>query len=309
LSFGKLHSQPSNFSKNELITDSTYLTQNEKELIPFQLLDSDTIILGPNDELIKDQYTALGQSYVYDALHSFNFRRSDKFGGYINEKINTGLERIRKKGYKSDIKKLYIQIDPLTLSVYWFAVVGPSQNKFSYVRIDSRGSAGGYLKAVEKQLPKMHNLYPELVPEKFLEFNENVTTCYSWDGEPLDNYSGYINIQQHFFKYRERFETQKPLMSESKLDLIFGEEIDTLLSKSNSITEKKILTQQLQKYDYTDKLQLKKKKTVTKIYKVKRGDTLSEIAEKHRVSVIKIQKANNLRSNKIKEGQILKIPI
>ena len=78
------------------------------EIPPFALLNPDTIPLGEHDELICDSYTALGQPWVYDALHSFNSRRMDKFGGYLNVKINEGLAEIRKKGFNSDLKQLYI---------------------------------------------------------------------------------------------------------------------------------------------------------------------------------------------------------
>ena len=300
--------------EQQVIADTIDVELEKYTSLPlFQLIDMDTISLGPNDELITDQYTAFGKPSVYDALHSFNYRRSDKFGGYINEKVNAGLERIRKKGFKSDVKKLYIQIDPLSLTVHWIAVVGPSQDRNSYVRIDSRGSAGGYLKAVEKQLPRMHHLYPTLIPVKFLEFNEDVIACYTWDGKLLDNYCSVVNIQQHFFKYREKRDHERTLKSESILDVIFGEESETDTLNNNS---------QLQAVDTTfnfnqtnlelkvkeDKI-AKKKKPSTRNYKVKTGDTLSEIAEKQRTSISKLKKVNNLKSDKLRIGQILKIPI
>ena len=43
-------------------------------------------------------------------------------------------------------------------------------------------------------------------------------------------------------------------------------------------------------------------------HKVRRGDTLSEIAEKYRSSVNAIMRANNMRSRTIQLGQVLKIP-
>ena len=43
------------------------------------------------------------------------------------------------------------------------------------------------------------------------------------------------------------------------------------------------------------------------VYKVRRGDVLGSIAIKHKVSVAQIKKWNNLRSNMIREGQLLKI--
>lgn len=275
------------------------------EIPTFNLIDPDTIFLGKNDELIFDSYCALGQPYVYDALHSFNYRRSDKFGGYINVKINAGLERIRAKGFKSDIKKLYIQIDPETLTVYWFAVVGPSHGRHSYVRVDSRGSAGGYLKAVEKQLPRMHGLYPDLVPEKFLEFNDDVIACYNWDGKQLSCYTSAVNIQQHFFKYRKRFENERHLKSESKLDSFFEEEDEKIdvQQDSTAYVETPVSEITLKK-----PLKEKKPKVNHKKYKVKSGDTLSEIAEKFHTSIQKIKSLNGLKSDNLSIGQSLKIP-
>ena len=289
--------------------DTNLIDSHPDLVIPlFQRIDKDTIFLGPNDELIFDQYTALGKPGVYDALHSFNYRRSDKFGGYINDKVNAGLERIRQKGFKSDIKKLYIQVDPLTLTVYWFAIVGPSRDGFSYVRMDSRGSAGGYLRAVQKQLPRMHKLYPDLKPVKFLEFNENVIVCYTWDGKMLDNYCSLLNIQQHFFKYRKRYYDEKTLKSESLLDVIFQEDLkqDTTQVQDFDSTTTQIKINNESKV--TDQKVIPKKKPTTRYYKVKSGDTLSEIAEKYNTSVAKIKKINNLKSDNLRIGQSLKIP-
>jgi LysM repeat protein len=252
---------------------------------PFNRINPDTLKIGVNDEIVSDSYCALGMPAVYDALHSFHSRRMDKFGGYINWKINKGLENIRKKGFKSDIKNLYIQIDPKTLTVYWIAVVGPSSDGRCYVRFDSRGSAGGGVRAVENQLPMMHSYYPTLNEVKVLEFNENVTKCFDWNGNPVSSYTSYVNIRQHFFKYYD-------------------------LQVDASIT----LEEYTKKYPYnTEGANLPgKKKPVVKSrqrkYKVKSGDTLSEIAHKYHTTVSKIKKANGLRSDLIRTGQVLKIP-
>jgi len=47
-------------------------------------------------------------------------------------------------------------------------------------------------------------------------------------------------------------------------------------------------------------------KRIKKItYRVKNGDTLGEIAEKFKISLITLKKQNKIRNNKIKPNQIL----
>ena len=58
------------------------------------------------------------------------------------------------------------------------------------------------------------------------------------------------------------------------------------------------------KTDKTDKTSKKKQKT----HKVKRGETLGEIAEKYGVGLSKLKKANGIKGNNIQVGQSLKIP-
>ena len=58
------------------------------------------------------------------------------------------------------------------------------------------------------------------------------------------------------------------------------------------------------KTDKTDKKSKKKQKT----HKVKRGETLGEIAEKYGVGLSKLKKANGIKGNNIQIGQSLKIP-
>lgn len=272
----------------ELDTDTVRIeTPQVKEKIvipPFCLINPDTLKLGPYDEVLCDSYVALGMPSAYDALHSFNARRMDNFGGYINSKVNKGLEDIRKKGFNSDLKQLYIQINPQTLTVYWTAVVGPSEDGRCYVRLDSRGSANGGLGAVKPQLSRMHNIYPTLTPVMVLDFDENVIQCFDWSSRPLDTICRFINIRQQFFKY-------------------YDSEI------GNSIT----LQEYVEKYPYATKGEelpgvKKYVKPTYRTYKVKLGDNLSRIAVKHHTTVAKIKRANNLRSDFIREGQILKIP-
>jgi LysM repeat protein len=248
----------------------------------FQKYNLDTIQLAENDLIITDSYTALGQTYVYDALHSFHRRRMDGFGGFLNDKINAGLAEIRSQGFNSDLKKLYIQIDPATLTVYWAAVVGPSLDGRCYMHVDSRGSAGGGLPAVQKQCPRMHRLHSAMIPVKLLEFNDNVLQCYNWDGVKLDSVTNAINIQQHFYKYYDPQIGNAVTLAE-----VVQKEAERLCVLVNTPAAPAV--------NY-------------KRYTVKSGDTLSQIAQKHNTTVSRIAKANNLRSFIIRVGQSLKIP-
>jgi len=271
--------------------DST-LVLKTIEVPEFKLIDSDTITLGEYDELICDSYSARGVPWVYDALHSFNRRRMDYFGGYMNVQVNAALERVRSNGFRSDIKKLYIQIVPLSLTVYWIAVVGPSKDGNCYACIDSRGSAGGGLSAVNKQLYTMHSKYSGMEPVMLLDFNDNVIQCYEGDGTPLTAYCTYVNIRQKFYKYAVNCYNS---VSDSVIVHLDFPNTGSDTYKGGDIEQKQLV---------------KKVNTPSyKKHKVKSGDTLSEIARKYHTSMAAIKKLNHLRSDTIRIGQVLKIPL
>lgn len=259
----------------------------------FHKIIRDTIALDVHDILVCDSFSAQGMPSTYDALHSFNYRIVDRFGGYLNIKVNLALEQVRNNGFPSDVKKLYIQIDPVFLKVYWFAVVGPSTDGRSYVRIDSRGSAGGGLSAVQKQLPRMINKYPNFHPHKLMEFNENVKVCYDWHGNQLCDFKGTINIRQHFYKFSAPEHVEIPPVEDT--ELLLNPVRPAATSDSEVVNTPPPVVKTVPKPSF-------------KLYKVKSGDTLGEIASKHHVSIAAIKKANHLRSDTIQIGQTLKIP-
>jgi hypothetical protein len=277
------------YAQVELINKITDTSKNLSKaviIIPtFERINPDTLKIGEFDELIVDSYSALGMPNVYDALHSFQTRRSDNFGGHFNDKINLGLEQIRKKGFKSDVKQLFIQIDPKIVTVYWFAVVGPSSDGNNYLSVNSRGSAGGGIQAVQKQLPAMHELNPTMTSVKLLEYNEDVIKCFDWDGKPLSLFTDYINIRQHFYKYYENEVIINPVIEDSTKK----NESDKEFAKLQESKERTINVSQIK-------------------YTVKAGDNLTKISIKHHTSVSKIKKANGLISDLIRIGQVLKIP-
>ena len=91
-----------------------------------------------------------------DALHSFESRKSDGFGGRMSTKINAALRDLYNKGINPDILKLDIKIDPNLFRVDWSAEIGESKNGIPYVGLITRGSAGsGADERAVSQLPQM----------------------------------------------------------------------------------------------------------------------------------------------------------
>jgi hypothetical protein len=160
----------------------------------------------PNNQptnVISDSYTAAGKYGPYDALHSFERRKSDKFGGRLNTKVQEGIQKYKLDNNINavDILNVDIKINPETLLVEWSVTIGPSTDGNTYEEIDSRGSAGGGTNAVEGQLSKMHNRHSGLTPVLVKHFNETIPIYYDVNGNKLTSKRGNINIQQKFFKY------------------------------------------------------------------------------------------------------------
>lgn len=155
-----------------------------------------------SDEVITGSYSAAGKSRAYDALHSFQSRRSDEFGGKINTIVQNRIKNYKKnKNVKAvDIKDMYVFIDPNTLTVNWEVTIGPSSDGYTYEQFDSRGSAGGGESAVNGQLESMHS-FNSGEPKMVYYFNKTIPKCFNPDGTKMTTCKGTINIQQKFFKY------------------------------------------------------------------------------------------------------------
>jgi len=119
-----------------------------------------------------------------DALHSFESRKSDGYGGKMSTKINAALLDLSNKGIKPDIKKLDIKINPVTYTVDWIAELGQSTDGKAYTGIITRGSAGGGAdQRAAGQIPEMTKLTNAKLVKDF-NFNE-----------------GGVKIRQYFYKY------------------------------------------------------------------------------------------------------------
>ena len=95
-----------------------------------------------------------------DALHSFNRRRSDGFGGYMlsgnppskwspyikfnqGKSINQALQEVWNSGVNPDITNLKIDVNSKTYTVKWSATIDESEDGNAYIGVSSVGSAGG----------------------------------------------------------------------------------------------------------------------------------------------------------------------
>jgi LysM repeat protein len=76
-----------------------------------------------------------------------------------------------------------------------------------------------------------------------------------------------------------------------------------LLEKPDTITIKKTNEKKISKID--NQISVKPKKEKQQYHVVKKGEKLETIAKKYKLSVEKLKKQNNIRSNKIRIGQKL----
>jgi hypothetical protein len=77
-----------------------------------------------------------------DALHSFERRKSDGFGGRMTSKINEQLMKLYKKGINPDVTDVKINVDSKNYIVTWEAKVQPNKDGKAYIGITTFGSAG-----------------------------------------------------------------------------------------------------------------------------------------------------------------------
>ena len=77
-----------------------------------------------------------------DALHSFESRKSDGFGGKMSTKIKEAMMKLYQKGINPDVSDVKIDIDSTNYKVKWSARVHESKDGKAYIGITTFGSAG-----------------------------------------------------------------------------------------------------------------------------------------------------------------------
>lgn len=166
-------------TKKKILSSPTSILLNPKNLIKEQKISLPLII--------KDGYSApKGDA---DALHSFERRKKDGFGGKMTTKIGEKLKEIYDAGINPDVVNINITVDSKNYTVQWEATLDESQDGNAYMGVSTRGSAGG--DADIRALGQVGPLKKEL--EKMGA--RNITQVLDFD-----NKSG-VKIRQYFLKY------------------------------------------------------------------------------------------------------------
>lgn len=148
-----------------------------------------------------------------------------------------------------------------------------------------------------------HNLYP----------SEEVEVFGHTDTIMVDNRFTFNQIAQTAGMTAEELKIYNPALKHGIIPFSIGA-VAITLPHTNAIAFTKAiacnfeLKQELDnQYIALNKLELSKIQPQSEYYKIKRGDQLASIARKYEMTVTDLKQLNNLKSNKIKPGQKLKV--
>ena len=140
------------------------------------------------NEIIKGSYIVpLNIPNRVDALHSFERRKSDGFGGYMATKIRAKMKEVYNKGINPDVKDIKIKVDSKNYKVDWQAIITESKDGNAYLGISTVGSAGtGADDRAKGQIERMKTFVPNSKNYKLVLDFKNPKGIY---------------IRQFFYKY------------------------------------------------------------------------------------------------------------
>ena len=138
--------------------------------------------------LLKGGYQVpQGTPNMADALHSFERRKSDGFGGRMSTQIREKLREVYNQGINPDVSNLKVNVDSKNYKVDWEATIEESKDGKAYVGFSTIGSAGsGADSRALKQIDSM---------KKWVEGAKDYTLVLDFK-----NPSG-VYIRQFFYKY------------------------------------------------------------------------------------------------------------
>lgn len=200
--------------------------------------------------IVSGSYSAKGQEHPADALHSFEKRKSDGFGGGMSTKINEKLKEVYNAGINPDIEDIQIEIDSKNLFVKWSAkIVKNKQSDKAYIGIQTFGSAGlDADRRAKDQKQQMMSRIDNLVDYDLAKDFVN---------------RGGIYIRQYFYKYTTTeypphkgglFGKMSSNLSEEK-----NENLEIMNTIKNFVSDDIVLKKQKPPYSYesnVEKLQI-----------------------------------------------------
>lgn len=219
-----------------------------------------------------------------DALHAFNRRKSDKFGGHMlttnpipskwssyikldqGKSVNQVLDSLEKKGIKADITDLDVKVNN-DFTVEWEATIDKSKDGKSY-RVFTRGSAGGNADTrAQRQLSGLKSDNSEFCgwdevldlnitkPFKIRQFFLKATKCK--EGEVDDSTDDEIQTKDN--ETESKYKSFKDIMASDSFKEL-QKKLQVQESKDRRNIVKKVL-----KEEVTDKLKSKLKNMVKKL--------------------------------------------
>jgi hypothetical protein len=114
----------------------------------------------------------------YDGMHSFQSRRKDKFGGYMNTAVEEALLEFYKQRKNPMIEKIDIVMDDSAWKVNWRVTISESLDGKAWMGLTSRGGAGrkdgpfGTIKRAESQIKKKINDLPRELGDSSIEIKQ-----------------------------------------------------------------------------------------------------------------------------------------
>jgi hypothetical protein len=137
----------------------------------------------------------------WDALHSFQSRRSDGFGGKMNTKVNEALVKYWTDEKRNPtISKIEITIDEAAFKVKWKCIIEESKDGKAWMGLTSRGGAGhpdgpsGSKSRAKNQIEKKKKELASEFSEPTLESKEVLDFNYTAKG-------GKMHVRQIFIIY------------------------------------------------------------------------------------------------------------
>jgi hypothetical protein len=123
----------------------------------------------------------------YDAMHSFQSRKKDGFGGKMNTKVNEALYRFYQSGRNPEITSIDIKMDDSAWKVTWRVVIEESRDGKAWMGLNSRGGAGpkdgpsGSIARAKRQIDELKTTIKSGLADPTIEVKE--IKDFGWQGK------------------------------------------------------------------------------------------------------------------------------